>query len=116
MLMISGVDEFITGKVDQNKFFKGLQHLGYNSDSLIQFLDTESINSIDILKFNENLQNIQKESGIKISDMVLILDKYFIDLKKIMPKLDQKTLKIIMRELSDEYFVGSVCGNLEELL
>jgi len=105
------VSEVIMGeRIDQVTFLRLFKEYGYDEKSLNDLFDCDHITTGDKIQFNQSLQKINKEQGIDIFDMLIVLEKFFTSSKKIVEFLDVKTFEKLKKEIRKDYFINDRQG------
>ena len=102
-------------KIDQKNFFDLLNEEGYTTPIIFDLLESGIADSSDVTQFNLTLQKIYKEKGIKMFDMIVYLEGFYTDYKKITSLLDEKSNKILLDEIEATYYIKKKKSGFEEL-
>lgn len=113
--MIKEIENGVIEKINQQRFFNKLKAIGYDSEILTKLFECDKVDSSEKYYFNNHIRSIQKESNIKMTDIVLYLEKYFGDYKKIVNLFDLTSNTLLRKELIKTYNVNIDSNPFDEL-
>jgi GTP-binding protein EngB required for normal cell division len=102
-------------KIDQKRFLNILESSGYEYKIIFDILEGTKTDKIDKEEFNNVIQKINKEEGIKLFDMIIYLAEVFSDYNKILSLFDDKTLSMLREEVKDLYNRGDDVGSFGDM-
>jgi len=106
----------IIDNIDKVLFFKWMDSCGFDKDRLCDIFDSRKISGHEQDKFNQALRNAKDKVNISLINSVLYLEEYAVQLNKLLSILDNETMFVLKKELSEKYKIELDINSLSEIL
>lgn len=101
-----GIENVTCQELDHNRIVKYLESSGYSNDVLLKMFSAVEFDSSNKYDFNYTIRNIMNQKRIPLFDVIVYIEKNFLDAHKVWHNiLDNRNKEILKREVAEKYHI-----------
>lgn len=101
-----GIENITCQELDHNRIIKYLDNCGYSNEVLLKMFSESDLDTSNKYDFNCTIRNIVKKKNIQLFDVLVYIEKNFVDANRVWNSiLDNKNKEILKKEVSQKYHI-----------